>query len=567
MRYTHLIILLALLAVCGVVFKASGQAAEAPGEAVPFRIAILGCLRQDRPAPALLQYVEAKPDLCVWLGDNIYADTQTDPKHIERCYEQLAGLPGFAELRAKPTMATWDDHDYGDNNEGMGYPLKEQARGLFRSFWKLESEIPESQPGIYWSRVYHHQRRDIQVIMLDVRWNRGKPDTGADMLGEKQWQWLEGELHKPADLRLIVSGTQLLLEKEAGSETWDQYPESRGRLFSLIRASAAQRVVFLTGDQHYGEVCRERGALGYDAIELQFAGINQTEKPEFNPKRVSACALGLHSHALLDVHLESDKHEPAHIMFRVFDSETGQVEIAYRVNLSEIELTPDASIPAIVPAQREDKIERHERFNAISREGKARLVFLGDSITQGWEGEGKEVWAERFEPRQAANFGISGDRTEHLLWRIDHGNFAGLSPDLIVLHIGTNNTRHRLDTPGETASGVRAILDRLRIRCPDAKVLLLGIFPRGEDEGDPYRRLNQKVNAILATFADDRRVFYRDITGAFLLPDDAPQADPSKPKRGRIRPGMMPDHLHLSSGGYKSWADAIEGDVRRLMNE
>jgi lysophospholipase L1-like esterase len=277
--------------------------------------------------------------------------------------------------------------------------------------------------------------------------------------------------------------------------------------------------------------------------------------------------MGLHSHALLDVHIESDKYEPAHIMFRVFDSATGQPEIAYRANLSEIETPPDTRVLATTPARRDDTLDRHERFNAISREGKAEIVFLGDSITQGWESAGKDAWAARFESRHAANFGISGDRTEHLLWRIDHGNFTGLSPKLIVLHIGTNNARHRLDAPEETAAGVRAILDRLRVRCPDARVLLLGIFPRGEDADDPYRRLNQRANAIITTFADDRRVFYRDIGHAFLLPDDAPQDNAAKPGKGRLKPGMMPDQLHLSPEGYRAWADAIEDDVRRLMGE
>jgi alkaline phosphatase D len=177
--------------------------------------------------------------------------------------------------------------------------------------------------------------------MLDNRWHRDPPGPDADMLGEDQWAWLGERLSEPADLRLIVSGSQVLLPKEAGSETWDEYPKARNRLFSLIRDRKASGVIFVTGDQHYAEVCRRRDAIGYDAVEFQFAGINQTEKPEFNPFRVSPCAMALHSDAMIDIRWQADEFEPAHVLFRVFDSVTGQVEIAYRVNLDE--LSPPAA--------------------------------------------------------------------------------------------------------------------------------------------------------------------------------------------------------------------------------
>jgi alkaline phosphatase D len=210
---------------------------------------------------------------------------------------------------------------------------------MFLKFWGMEAEIPADQPGIYASRVMDTAGGALQVIMLDNRWNRDEPGPEADMLGETQWAWLAEQLAKPADLRLIVSGSQVLLPKEAGSETWDQYPKARARLFDLIRSKRLDRVLFITGDQHYGEVCRGRGLLGYDAIEFQFAGVNQTEKPEFNPTRVSPCAMGLHSDAFIDIQWKDDEYEPAHVLFRVFDSSNGQVEIAYRVNFAEL-VTP-----------------------------------------------------------------------------------------------------------------------------------------------------------------------------------------------------------------------------------
>ncbi|CAG0992888.1 hypothetical protein PHYC_02396 [Phycisphaerales bacterium] len=214
-----------------------------------------------------------------------------------------------------------------------------------------------------------------------------------------------------------------------------------------------------------------------------------------------------------------------------------------------------AAPKAVTPEFHEGTQGRHDRFNEISKRGEVRLVFLGDSITQGWEGGGKEIWARRYEARKAANFGVSGDRTEHVLWRLDHGNFDGLKPALIVVMIGTNNTGHRKDPAGETAAGVRAILDRLRAKCPDSKVLLLGVFPRGEKPDDPMRVLNEQVNALIAKLADSTNIFYKDIGAKFL--DD----------KGVLKNDLMPDFLHPNAKGYEVWADAIEADVARLMGE
>ena len=138
---------------------------------------------------------------------------------------------------------------------------------------------------------------------------------------------------------------------------------------------------------------------------------------------------------------------------------------------------------ATIPAFHEGTEARHERFNAISKEGSAKLVFLGDSITEGWEGAGAAAWEKYYGPatgRHAANFGIGGDRTEHVLWRLEHGNFDGLNPKLIVVMIGTNNAGHRKDPAPETAQGVSRIVFTLLAKCPESKILLLGIFPRGD---------------------------------------------------------------------------------------
>lgn len=210
-------------------------------------------------------------------------------------------------------------------------------------------------------------------------------------------------------------------------------------------------------------------------------------------------------------------------------------------------------IRAVMPEFHQGTEARHERFNQISKKGEARLVFLGDSITEGWEGAGKEVWEQHYAPLKAANFGIGGDRTEHILWRLDHGNFDGLNPKLIVLMIGTNNAGHRQDPPEETAAGIRAILDKLRARCPDSKILLLGIFPRGEKPDDRLRTLNEQTNAIIKDYADGEHIIYKDIGPEFLEHD------------GSLSKEIMPDLLHLSRKGYEMWAGAIESDVAKLM--
>ncbi len=210
---------------------------------------------------------------------------------------------------------------------------------------------------------------------------------------------------------------------------------------------------------------------------------------------------------------------------------------------------------ALVPEFHEGTQGRHDRFNATSKEGKATLVFLGDSITQSWEGGGKVVWDRYYANRNAANFGVSGDRTENVLWRLDNGNFDGLSPKLIVVMIGTNNTGHRKDPAAETAAGVAAILDRLKAKCPKSKILLLAIFPRGETKTDELRVINDETNRLIRTLADGKRVVWKDVSDKFL---DA---------SGAMKKDLMPDLLHPNTQGYEVWAAAMEPEIRRLLGE
>jgi lysophospholipase L1-like esterase len=220
---------------------------------------------------------------------------------------------------------------------------------------------------------------------------------------------------------------------------------------------------------------------------------------------------------------------------------------------------------AVQPVLHPGTEKRHESFNVISKQGEAQLVFLGDSITHGWEGKGKAIWTKEWAPLKAANFGIGGDRTEHVLWRLEHGNFDGLKPKAIVLMIGTNNTGHQgrpqkeLNgavyecTAEQTAEGIKAILTQLQKKCPDAKILVLGIFPRGADKNDKFRQQNEATNAIVKGFADGQKVFFLDVGAKFLEPD------------GTLSKTIMPDLLHPNEKGYQIWSDAIKADVLALL--
>jgi lysophospholipase L1-like esterase len=214
-----------------------------------------------------------------------------------------------------------------------------------------------------------------------------------------------------------------------------------------------------------------------------------------------------------------------------------------------------AQNPAITPQPRvtpTNWIERHEGFVAEARKGGIDLVFMGDSITDAWRTTGKAVWDTYYLPRNAVNFGISGDRTQHLLWRIQEGELDGLKPKVVVLMIGTNNSN--TDSADQIAEGVEAVVSAIRGKCPDAKVLLLAIFPRNKPTDIPEQlEAIRLVNQRIAKLDDGAKVRFLDIGAKFLAPD------------GTLPAETMPDFLHLSPRGYQIWADAIEATLAGMM--
>lgn len=214
--------------------------------------------------------------------------------------------------------------------------------------------------------------------------------------------------------------------------------------------------------------------------------------------------------------------------------------------------------PSTYPQQRWAQKWWHNRWRekykqARSPEAKqAKVVFIGDSITQGWEGKGKQHWAKHFAPLGALNWGYSGDRTEHVIWRMHNGDVQRVSPEAVVLMIGTNNTGHNLRAAQETAMGIEKILEDLAWKWPEAKIILTAIFPRGATPDDPKRQRNAEINALIKPLADGKRVFWQDINAKFLEAD------------GTLSREIMPDLLHLNEASYGIWAEALSAKLVEL---
>ena len=221
---------------------------------------------------------------------------------------------------------------------------------------------------------------------------------------------------------------------------------------------------------------------------------------------------------------------------------------------------------AVTPVHRFDWWgERHYRVLDDVASGDVDLIYVGDSITHGFDKAGKEMWDKYYAPRKAVNMGFSGDRTEHVLWRFDHGEIDGISPKLAILMIGTNNSNGDDNTAEEIADGIKAICAEMRIKLPKTKILMLAIFPRGDAEQRKDKEhdaafnaqwaKNNKASKLASEIADGKHIFYLDINDKFLDAD------------GNLPRDIMPDLLHPNSKGYKIWAEAIEPTVKELMGE
>ncbi len=276
--------------------------AQSP-DRVPQRILFGSCLDPTQPHPILWEIVARRPELFIFMGDNIYADT-INPLVMRRKYEALAASSGFRRLAATcPLLATWDDHDYGLNDAGAGYPMKRESRRQFLDFWKVPADSPRRRhDGVYDAAILGPPGRGLQVILLDDRWFRSRlhpgraatwvlgpylPDErpGATLLGEEQWRWLEDRLREPARLRLLISGIQVL-SVHHGWEAWANFPREQERLFELLRRTRAEGLVILSGDRHFAEISRRQEPGLYPLYDITSSGLNRHFPENYvNPNR------------------------------------------------------------------------------------------------------------------------------------------------------------------------------------------------------------------------------------------------------------------------------------------
>ena len=260
------------------------------------------CAKQYKAMPIFDAISKDKPDVFVFLGDNIYGDTE-DMTELSDKYQMLGKHAGFNQLKnTSELIAIWDDHDYGENDAGKEYPQKEASRRIMLDFWQEPKDSPRyTREGIYTSYFYGDKGQNIHIILPDLRWNRDElhsvshidylfkrqrknmgpykvsPDKSATMLGEEQWQWLEQELLKPATIKVIGSSLQLLPEF-TGWESWANFPADRTRLLNFIEKHKIPGVIFISGDTHWGEVSHVKNGSSYGLWEVTSSGLSEKWK-------------------------------------------------------------------------------------------------------------------------------------------------------------------------------------------------------------------------------------------------------------------------------------------------
>lgn len=266
-----------------------------------YSIAFGSCGHQDKPLLIFNNVVEHHPDLFVFLGDNIYGDTESMFK-LKRKYRKLGRKKTYKNLKkTTPIIATWDDHDYGEDDQGKYYPKKEQSKQVFMKFFnEPKNSARRTHEGIYNSYYFDTHGKKIQIILLDLRTFRSdlihndklfvldslhyypidylqnfSPDS--TIMGSAQWTWLESELRKPADVRIIGSSTQFATEYN-GYETWSNFPMEQQKMLDLIKTTGANGVVFISGDVHYSELSKIENPGAYPIYDLTASGLTEEWK-------------------------------------------------------------------------------------------------------------------------------------------------------------------------------------------------------------------------------------------------------------------------------------------------
>lgn len=254
-----------------------------------FRIAFGSCNQQWDPQPIWPVIASYKPDLFLFLGDNVYGDTN-EPGILRTAYETQARNANFAQFRANtPIVATWDDHDYGFNDCGNEYNMKEESKRQFLEFFNEPTDSERRlHPGVYTSYMLSHQGLQIQLILLDLRWFRSalkhdetwayipNDDPSATILGGEQWAWLDSVLDQPADVRFLCSSIQFA-SSEHRWEKWANFPLEKQRLLQMIDRKKIECLHVLSGDMHFGELTPERTPEGRVIYDFTSSGLNRFE--------------------------------------------------------------------------------------------------------------------------------------------------------------------------------------------------------------------------------------------------------------------------------------------------
>ncbi len=260
------------------------------------RIAFGSCVNENKSQAFWNTIAATNPQLFLLIGDNVYGDTgatwAAEMPTLTTSYAKLASAPEFAAFRAAvPMMTTWDDHDYGANDAGGSFAFKGWAETIYETYWQSPADVRE-RPGVYMSRMFGPEGKRVQVITLDTRYFRSdlkrhpfseerrplgnygqNTDAGATMLGDAQWAWLEAELAKPADLRIIASSVQVLTEAH-DYESWENFPNERARFLNLIEQSGGAKTILLSGDRHSGGLYRAKTSIGDELWEITSSSLN-----------------------------------------------------------------------------------------------------------------------------------------------------------------------------------------------------------------------------------------------------------------------------------------------------
>ncbi len=286
------------------------------------KIACGSCFKPNYRTAGYIWPVIAKtePQLFLFMGDNIYGDTH-DMDVLRAKYKVLNDLPAYAKFsKEHKVIPTWDDHDYGMNDAGAEYPEKAESQKIFLDAFKFEKDHPaRNREGIYYSHTQGAEGQVTQIIMLDTRYHRtaldrrkvGRrnvyfpvTDPNATMLGAEQWKWLEAELQKPADLRIIVSSIQII-SAEHPYEKWSNIPAERQRLIDLLKKSKVKRVVMLSGDRHMAEISKltaQESGLDFDLLEMTSSGLTHAGAPnDPNKYRVPGSFANVVNFGTLDI--------------------------------------------------------------------------------------------------------------------------------------------------------------------------------------------------------------------------------------------------------------------------